>query len=662
MMNTAATRAKHRHSHQELVMIPASSSRRYAEYRRQLRQKRAAAETATADEPAHRRTRSFARLFLEFLRLLRSHSGGLIVALATLTIATVLRLLPPLATKLVFDNVLAAEPLPAWWMQWQLPTDRYQVLYFVAGVIIGVSLLATAIHLSGRWLATKAVNRVQVAIRRRVFAHAVRLPLHRVYQLKSGGATSLLREDAGAVAELVFSLLYNPWRAIIQLVGSLIVLTWVDWRMMIGGLLLLPAVYVTHRTWINRIRPLYRDIRSRRQDIDGQTTEAFGGMRIVRTYGRERSETSRFVTGNHLMVRQQLFVWWWTRVIELIWEVLIPLASVALLLYGGTRVLAGELTIGDVTMFLIYLTMLLGPLETLANSATNLQNGLAGLDRVLDLLAEPLETSHTPPTRSLDPHQVQGRITFAGVSFQYPGSQQPVLEKINLEIEPGTMVALVGRSGAGKTTMTNLVARFYDPTAGCVQLDGIDLRELPVEAYRRQLGIVEQDVFLFDGTIAENIGYAARHATPSDIRAAAIAANADEFIRQFEAGYDTLIGERGVRLSGGQRQRLAIARALLADPRILILDEATSNLDSESERLIQHSLARLMEGRTTLVIAHRLSTIARADQIVVLDAGRIVARGTHQELLASSPKYRQMVELQTTDSDTLSESLAGSGE
>ena len=638
-------------------MNPASSSRRYAEYRRQLRQKRSdrrAAEEVAPGDSAARKTRSFGRLLLEFLRLLPAHAGSLALAMVTLTIATVLRLLPPLATKLIIDNVLSAGPLPARWTEvWQLPSDRFRVLYMVGGAIAVVSLVATAIHLGGRWFATKAVNRLQVAIRRRVFAHAVRLPLHRVYQLKSGGATSLLRDDAGAVSELVFSLLYNPWRAIIQLVGSLVVLTWVDWRMMLGGLLLLPAVYVTHRTWINRIRPLYRDIRSRRQDIDGQTTEAFGGMRIVRTYGRERSETSRFVTGNHLMVRQQLFVWWWTRVIELIWEVLIPLASVALLLYGGTRVLAGQLTIGDVTMFLIYLTMLLGPLEVLANSATNLQNGLAGLDRVLDLLAEPLETSHTPPTRTLDTRQVQGRLTFSGVSFHYPGSQQPVLADIDLEIQPGTMVALVGRSGAGKTTLCNLVARFYDPTAGSVCLDGQDLRELPVETYRSLLGIVEQDVFLFDGTIGENIGYALRHATAEQIERAAVAANADGFIRELEAGYDALIGERGVRLSGGQRQRLAIARALLADPRILILDEATSNLDSESERLIQQSLERLMRGRTTLVIAHRLSTIVRADQIVVLEQGRIVAQGTHQELLAHSPRYRQMVELQMTTASGL---------
>jgi ATP-binding cassette subfamily B protein len=631
-------------------MVSASSSRRYSEYRRQLRQKRGDSQVSgdgqTGDSPPPR-SRSFGRLLWEFLRLLRGHYGAIGFALCTLTVSTLLHLAPPLATKLVIDSVLADAPLPVWWTgRLGLPTDRYQVLYLVGGFVAVVSILATVIHVSGRWYATKAVNRLQVAIRRRVFAHAVRLPLHRVYQLKSGGATSLLRDDAGGISDLVFSMLYNPWRAVIQLIGSLVVLVLVDWRMMLGGLLLLPAVYVSHRTWINRIRPLYRDIRTQRQGIDGQTTETFGGMRVVRTYGRERSEIGRFVTGSHLMVRQQLFVWWWTRLIELIWEVLVPLASIALLLYGGTRVLEGQLTIGDVTMFLVYLTMLLGPLETLANSATTFQNNLAGLDRVLDLLAEPLETEHTPPTVTLDPRTVAGRITFQDVSFHYPGSAPLVLAGINLEVLPGETVALVGRSGAGKTTLCNLVARFYDPTTGSIRLDGQDLRDLPVEAYRSLLGIVEQDVFLFDGTIGENIGYARRNATPEQIARAAEVANAHEFISQLRDGYDTLIGERGVRLSGGQRQRLAIARALLADPRILILDEATSNLDSESEQLIHLGLERLMQGRTSFVIAHRLSTIARADKIVVLDQGRIVETGTHQELLAKSGRYRHMVELQ----------------
>lgn len=621
------------------------------EYRRKVRARNRGDSPADGDDDKQNRqprTRGFGQLLREFLNLLTGHRTAIGIALGTLTIATLLSLIPPLATKLVIDNILTQQPLPAWIGEWRLPRDRYQLLYLVGVFVVGVSLIATAISLSGRWLATKTVQRLHASIRRRVFAHAVRLPLHRVYQLKSGGATSLLRDDAGGISELVFSMIYNPWRAVIQLIGSLIVLTWVDWRMTLGGLALLPAVYLTHRTWISRIRPLYRDIRTLRQGIDGSTTEAFGGIRIVRTYGRERSETQRYVTSNHLMARQQLFVWWWTRVIELIWDLIIPLASIALLIYGGSQVLQGKLTIGDVTMFLVYLTMLLGPLEVLANSATTFQNNLAGLDRVLDLLNEPLETAHTPPTTELRPEEVRGRIEFRDVTFQYPSAQQPAVEDISLVIEPGTMVALVGRSGAGKTTLCNLVARFYDPTRGSISLDGVDLRELPVDDYRGLLGIVEQDVFLFDGTIGENIGYGARHASEEELRAAAVAANADEFIRDLEKGYDTLIGERGVRLSGGQRQRLAIARALLADPRILILDEATSNLDTESERLIHQSLERLMQGRSSLVIAHRLSTIARADKIVVLEQGRIVETGTHHELLANSGRYRQMVESQMT--------------
>lgn len=634
-------------------MTIASSSQRFKDYRQKVSERNASKPSGDAadnreGEKSSPRSRTFGQLLVEFLRLLRGHHAVIGVALATLTVATMMQLVPPLATKVIIDNVLNDRPLPEWLQRWGLPTDRYQLLYLVGASVVVVSLLATVISLTGRWLATKTVNRLHVVIRRKVFAHAVRLPLHRVYSLKSGGATSLLRDDAGGISELIFSMIYNPWRAVIQLIGSLVVLSLVDWRMTLGGLLLVPAVYVTHRTWISRIRPLYRDIRTQRQEIDGQTTEAFGGIRIVRTYGRERSETHRYVTGNHLMARQQLFVWWWTRVIELIWDAIIPLASVTLLVYGGSQVLQGRLTIGEMTMFLVYLTMLLGPLETLANSATTFQNNLAGLDRVLDLLKEPLETSHTPPTHALEPSEVRGRIEFRDVTFQYPAAAQPAVENVNLVIEPGAVVALVGRSGAGKTTLCNLVARFYDPTSGIVLLDGHDLRSLPVDDYRGLLGIVEQDVFLFDGTIGQNIGYADRDATAAEIQEAAVAANAHEFIGNLEQGYETLIGERGVRLSGGQRQRLAIARALLANPRILILDEATSNLDTESERLIHGSLERLMRGRSALVIAHRLSTIARADKIIVLDQGRVVETGTHLELLARSGRYRQMVESQMT--------------
>ncbi len=291
--------------------------------------------------------------------------------------------------------------------------------------------------------------------------------------------------------------------------------------------------------------------------------------------------------------------------------------------------------------------MPVNPLALLAQSATGFQNGLAGLDRVLDLMGEPTELETRPDAKRLNADEVRGRITLQGVRYQYPKTDKVVLNDITFEAQPGEMIAFVGPSGAGKTTLSNVIARFYDPIEGSVQLDGVDLRDIQIESYRRLLGIVEQDIFLFDGTIAENIAYGRRGASQQQIINAARQANADLFISEFEHGYQTLIGERGVKLSGGQRQRIAIARALLADPRILILDEATSNLDSDSERLIQSSLQELMAGRTSFVIAHRLSTIAHADRILVIDEGRIIEQGTHDELLASSGRYRDMVELQT---------------
>ena len=611
------------------------------------------------------RHRGFWELFVAFWRLLTGHRLAIIGALTWLTVAIALRLVPPYGTKLAIDSVLTQPPrplpaplrqaLPAGWID----AGPMPMLLGIAAMVIVVTLVATAIGLIARWTATRTSNRAQVTIRRRVYDHAIQLPLQRVQGMKSGGVSSLIREDAGGVAELIFSMLYNPWRAIVQFVGSLLILMWVDWKLMLGGLLLLPIVWVTHRTWINRIRPLFRDIRKQRQSIDATATETFGGIRVVRTFARRRSESAKFVREGDFLVRQQLYTWWWTRIIELIWEVLIPLASTGLLLYGGYQIVNGELTLGELMMFLVYLTMLLDPLATLAGSAVTFQTNLAALDRVLDVLDQEGEFPPNPTAISLTREATSGQITIENLRFAYPhastATDVEVLRGIDLEVAAGETVALVGRSGAGKTTLTNLIARFYDPTAGRILVDGHDLREIDPQSYRRLLGIVEQDVILFDGTIRENVLYARRRAGEDELIAAAKAAAAHDFIMAMPDGYDTLIGERGFKLSGGQRQRIAIARAILADPKILILDEATSNLDSESERLIQRSLADLLRGRTAFVIAHRLSTIRGADKIVVIDDGRVAQAGTHEELLDRPGRYRDMILLQTMPELTTSD-------
>ena len=596
------------------------------------------------DTRKKRGDRSSWDLIKSFLRLLRGQRRSVAFALATLTVATLLALVPPAATKVVVDYVLGGQPLPDFVPTW-VPREQWSLLMAITAVVLAISFVKLGVHIWGRWHATRVTKLLQMSVRRRVFAHVMRLPLHRIQELKSGGAASILRQDAGSVGDLVFGLLYNPWRAVIQLAGSLCVLAIVDWRLLLGATLVLPLVYATHRTWIGRIRPQHRRIRAQREKVDGLATEAFGGMRVVRAFGRQRAETGRIMRGNHLMGRQELRAWWSMRWIEIVWEVLMPVASAALLAYGGWRVIQGALSLGDLVMFLAYLLMLLGPLAVLAQSAATLQNGLSGLDRVLDLLDEPTEMG-TGKSR-LNSSAVAGRLTLNGVSFSYPGSSDFALRDIELDIGAGETIALVGSSGSGKTTLCNLIARFYEPTSGCILLDGTNVADLDITSYRESIGIVDQDVFLFDGTVAENIAYGNRYASAADIRTAAHLANAHEFIEPLAHGYETLIGERGVKLSGGQRQRLAIARAVLADPQILILDEATSNLDTQSELTIQSSLATLMDSRTAVVIAHRLSTIAHADRIIVLEGGQIMEIGSHTSLMATDGHYREMVLLQT---------------
>ncbi len=662
---------------------PTSSRQRYREYLRTQQSRAATAPDGKASParpgpqdwtqeppPGSKRKagRGVVELAAEFRRVLRGHAAKLAIALATLTLTTVLGLFMPLSTKIAFDYIILDTPGPTGIPPWLgLPTDRIALLWLLGAIMVGVSVVSVLVGMVGRYHMTRLTKLTQIEMRQRVFDHLSQLPLHRLHALKSGGVASIVRDDAGVVGEMLFSVIYNPWRAVLTFAGGLVAMALIDWRMLVGGLAAVPVVWLSHRTWINRIRPVFRATKATRTTTDAHATETFSGIRVVRAFGRRRGEAGRFARGNNLMARQEMLAWWWSRIIEGLWTVIIPGASAVVLVYGGSQVIGGRLTIGDVAAFTAYLLMLLGPLEVLVSTAAGLQNSLAGFDRCLDVLEEPTEfsaaltaagaaggpqTAHAP----FNPAMARGALTIDNVSFAYPGQARQaaggaggdrrVLHEITLDVRAGETIALVGASGSGKTTLCNLVARFFDPTAGRILLDGVDLRSIDIALYRSLLGIVEQEVFLFDGTIGENIGYARRYAGPEAIRAAARSANAEEFIDRLDQGYDTVIGERGVRLSGGQKQRIAIARALLADPRILILDEATSNLDSESEALIQRSLGVLMRGRTCFVIAHRLGTVRNADRIVVLEHGRIAESGTHDQLVARQGRYFEMLQVQ----------------
>ena len=569
------------------------------------------------------------RYLREYARWLRPFAGAVVGVCSLALVAAVLSLALPRATMHIIDVVL--------------PAGDARTLHTLGGGLLLVILIQQTLDLLRNWRTAKLNARIVFRLRQRLYEHLLRLPLHELSNMKTGGLTSRLSGDIDSVTGLVQMAILTPGVATIKVILTIGILLWINWKMSVAALVLLPVIVVLNLTYIRRIRPIYRSMRRDRAEIDGRVVETFGGIRVVRAFGRERTEARRYGIRHHLVIRKHLLAQFLQQVVWSGWGFLIPVAALTIVWFGGTLYLKGEATIGGIVAFQLYLLMLLSPVSSIVRSYGELQQALAAMERVFDLLRQPIDKPDVPRA-VLAPAKVES-FEFDHVTFGYRAGL-PILHSLTLAVPGGATVALVGPSGSGKTTVTNLVARFYDPDEGVVRLNGVDLRGIKLRNYRTLLGLVQQDVFLFDGTVAENIAYSRPGVTRAEIEGAARRANAHGFIVGFPESYDTLVGERGLRLSGGQAQRISIARAILADPQILILDEATSNLDSESEQLIQASLRELLSGRTTFVIAHRLSTVFHADLIVVLADGRIVESGTHNRLMANSGPYHAMVRRQ----------------
>jgi ATP-binding cassette subfamily B protein/subfamily B ATP-binding cassette protein MsbA len=439
----------------------------------------------------------------------------------------------------------------------------------------------------------------------------------------------------------------SPAISLIRLVIAVAVLLTLNWRLALTALAIIPGVLLMSLVFARRVKPIYRSLRKDAEEIEGRVGETFSGIRVVRAFRGEPRELQDYMRSRHAVLRKELFAHRRELVLWTSWGLLMSAVNVGIVWYGGYLHVAGRASIGDIMAFQWYSFLLLNPVWSIVNTFSELQRSLAAMERVFEVLALDDDKPDRPGARNAP--RVVHELRFEDVEFEYREGL-PVVRDFNVTVPGGSVIALVGRSGAGKTTVTDLVARFHDPTKGRILLNGIDIRDIRLRTYRDLLALVQQEVFLFDGSVRDNIAYGRHDASDAEIEDAARRANSHEFIIKLPEQYETFIGERGVKLSGGQQQRLAIARAILASPQILILDEATSNLDTESEQLIQASMAALLAGRTTFVIAHRLSTIRRADLILLLEEGRVIERGTHRELMHAGGAYYHMV-LRQMESD-----------
>jgi len=554
--------------------------------------------------------------------LLKPRRGILALGFLLIVINRVAGFAVPAASKFVFDNVIAKHQI-----QFLIPI----VLSVIAATIIQGSTSFTLTQLF-----SKSAQRMITELRKQVQAHIGRLPISFYDSHKTGALVSRIMSDVEGVRNLVGTGLVELAGGLLTAVIALIVMLKISLVMTLVAF----GVLLVFGFGINKafatIRPIFRARPKITAEVTGRLTESLGGVRVVKGYHAEEREEKVFASGVQRLLDNVLKTLTATSLMGMSATVLLGLVSAVIMYFGARQILGGTMTAGVLIAYSALLAMLVAPIFQIVAIGTQLTEALTGLERTKEILSEKIEDE--APGRAMDMSRVDGTVEFESVDFAYDVNK-PVLFDIGFSAKPGTVTALVGPSGAGKSTIIGLIAAFYTPTKGRVVVDGTDLATVRLRTYRTQLGVVLQDTFLFDGTIRENVAFAKPEATDAEILEACRIARVDEFAEGFEKKYDTVVGERGVKLSGGQKQRVSIARAILANPRILILDEATSSLDSESEALIQEGLRYLMRGRTTFVIAHRLSTIRRADQILVVEAGRIIERGTHESLYKLGGRY-----------------------
>lgn len=577
------------------------------------------------------RSRTFSRL----VGYLTPHRASVAVGVLSNIGLGLVALVPPLAYRQITDGVILASKAPV--------SERQRVLVLSVMIAMGAFLLSAALMWARSYVMHVLGEKIILQLRRDIFGRLQALSLSYFDSRQTGEIMSRVTNDSEVIETFVTHAADTLISDIIKLVAMCAVMFAVSPTLATIAMLPVPVLFLLALRFSRTVRPLYRKIRERLAEINAGIQERLAGVRVVKAFARETYEYERFdeeacayYDSRVAAVRK------WTTFYPQI-DLLVKTGILAIWAAGALLVMRGQTSMGTLVMFHSYLGMLYEPVGNLARINDTIQRSLAAAERIFEVIDEEPAIADAPGAVELG--RINGRVEFERVSFSYDEGEQ-VLTGISLVAEPGSIVALVGRSGAGKTSIVNLIPRFYEPTSGRVLIDGADVRNVTQRSLRQQIAMVLQDTFLFNGTVRDNIRYGKLDASDDEVVAAARAANAEEFILEMPAGYETQIGERGIKLSGGQKQRIAIARAFLADPRILVLDEATSSVDSESEYLIHRAMDKLMTGRTTFVIAHRLSTVKHANQIIALEHGRIVEAGDHRSLIDREGVYSQMYAMQ----------------